>query len=272
MPRLPDLFGFRKRRRTKLREKTFPQQWSAILDRNIPYLRRLTPADRRTLEGLIQIFLNEKRFFGVNDLEITDEIRVTIAAQACILLLHRPGGRPEDGRTLGLYPTLRSIHVYPSAFVTRARASDGLLVSESEHVTLGQSWHKGPVVVSWTNVLAGAASATDGENVVFHEFAHQLDAEDGDTNGAPRLEQGSMYAAWSKTFSSEYEDLQRDLYNRHNNILGAYAATNPAEFFAVATERFFERPEDLKQQSPELFEQLKLFYGQDPSLRLSQHS
>jgi len=269
MPRLPDLLGFRKRRRARLRNKPFPQEWSAILSRNVPYLNRLTPDDRRTLQGLIHIFLNEKRFFGANGLDITDEIRVTIAAQACILLLNRPGARPNDRRTLDLFPTLRSIHVYPSAFVTRARASDGLLVSESEHVTLGQSWHRGPVVVSWKNVLAGAASATDGENVVFHEFAHQLDAEDGDTNGAPRLERGSMYAAWSATFAGEYEELQRDLHHRHNNILGAYAATNPAEFFAVATERFFERPEDLKNQSPELYEQLRQFYRQDPAERTS---
>jgi hypothetical protein len=256
------MLGLRKRRHARLRAKPLPPEWQSHLSRNIPYTDKLTPDERRQLVGLIHIFLDEKHFEGCNGLAITDEIRVTIAAQACILMLNRPTER--------LYPKLRTIFVYPDAFLTPGqRTPDGLLVQEDPSVTLGQSWHRGPVVVSWRNVLAGAASDTDGENVVFHEFAHQLDAEEGSINGAPHLQRGSMYAAWSKVFATNYEELQQDLHDHHKNLLGAYAATNPAEFFAVATERFFERPADLQRQSPELYEQLKQFYQQDPAERFN---
>ncbi len=255
------MFGFRKRRHARLRAKPFPTQWREILSANIPYTAKLTADDQTELEGLIQIFLDEKRFEGCNGQPITDEVRVTIAAQACILMLNRPSER--------LYRTLKSIYVYPDAFATPQQHRDGT-VTQNANVTLGQSWTKGPIVVSWRHVLAGAASAKDGHNVVFHEFAHQLDAEDGSTNGAPRLQSGSMYAAWSSILTDEYRDLHEDLHNNHKNLLGAYASTNPAEFFAVATERFFERPKDLKKQSPELYEQLKDFYHQDPAERFTQ--
>ncbi|MCB9838543.1 MAG: zinc-dependent peptidase [Phycisphaeraceae bacterium] len=254
------MFGLRTKRHARWRAQPFPAEWADILRRNVPYIRSLTTAERRELEGQINIFLREKYFVGCNGLQINDEIRVTIAAQACLLTLSRPD--------TDLYRSLKTIYVYPDRFITPQRQPDGTII-EDANITLGQSWTRGPVVVSWRDALRGAADPADGHNVVLHEFAHQLDAQDGATNGAPALRSRSMYAAWSRIFAREYRDLHNDLLARDPNLMGAYAATSPAEFFAVATERFFERPRDLQRQSPELYEQLKQFYMQDPAKRFT---
>jgi Mlc titration factor MtfA (ptsG expression regulator) len=124
----------------------------------------------------------------------------------------------------------------------------------------------GTLVLSWEDVKRSAADIHDGHNVVLHEFAHQLDAEDGATDGAPRLPKRSMYVAWARVLSQEYEQLLRDLEHHRRDCIDAYGATNPAEFFAVVTECFFEKPAQMKKKHPELYEQLKLFYRQDPGL------
>ncbi len=255
------MFGFKRKKRQRLREQPFPPQWRAILQRNVPYYRALTAAEQEELHGHIQVFLAEKRFEGCGGLEITDEIRLTIAAQACILLLHRQSD---------YYPRMSTILVYPRRFfVEAAQPAAGGFVIESLEDRLGESWYRGPVVISWDDVRQDAADAHDGHNVVFHEFAHQLDSESGAVEGAPALPRRSMYVAWARVLGREYRRLIRDLEQHRRTILDEYAATNPAEFFAVATEAFFEKPAALRRRHPELYEQLKGFYQQDPAEKLS---
>lgn len=251
------MFGFfRRRRRPELREQPFPAEWLEIVNRNFPLYQRLPPDDQKELLGDVQVFLAEKRFEGCDGLEITDEIRVTIAVQACMLLLHRE---------TDFYDDLRSILVYPSAFVSSVKDhSTHGIVTEGRTVRLGEAWREGYVVLSWDDVRQGAADFHDGSNVVFHEFAHQLDQEDGDANGAPELEQRSMYIAWARVLGATYEQLQKDSRRGRKDVIDSYGATNPAEFFAVATETFFEKPHKLKMMHPELYDELMLFYQQDP--------
>jgi Mlc titration factor MtfA (ptsG expression regulator) len=250
------VFGLRERRRRRLRGAPFPDAWRSIVEHGFPLFGRLPPADQAELLGHIQVFLDEKKFEGCGGLEITDEIRVTIAAQACLLLLHRA---PH------YYPRLVTILVYPHAYVAKAtQRLPGGIVDEGESGRLGESWVRDIVVLAWDAVRAGASDANDGHNVVLHEFAHQLDQEDGTSNGAPILEHRSQYVAWARILGAEFEELQRDAEHGHPTDIDAYGATNPAEFFAVVSEAFFERPAALKTKHPALYEELQLFYRQDP--------
>jgi hypothetical protein len=209
------------------------------------------------LKRHIQIFLAEKKFVGCSGLQITDEIKVTIAAQACILLLHRQ---------TDYYPGLRSILVYPAAYVAKAtRYLPGGIVEEGFDVRLGESWQHGSVVLSWDDIRRDTADIHDGHNVVFHEFAHQLDSSEGKGDSSQVLQRPSSFIAWARVLHRSYEQFQRDLTGNKPTVLGPYAAQNPAEFFAVATECFFERPKELFQTYPDLYEQLKNFYHQNPA-------
>lgn len=238
-------------------QKPLPLDWLASIERNVPYYSYLTFKERRELQGLVQVFLDEKRFEGCGGLEISDEIRLTIAAQACILLL---------GRQTDFYPKLRSILVYPHAYVAPAtnHHPDGT-VSEGFQHRLGESWSQGNVVLSWADVLRRASSSCDGRNVVFHEFAHQLDGESGSCNGAPILPEPSMYADWARVLGADYDALVDAVEQGKTTLVDKYGATNPAEFFAVVTELFFEKPLELDAGHPELYGQLKLYYRQDPA-------
>jgi Mlc titration factor MtfA (ptsG expression regulator) len=186
---------------------------------------------------------------------------VTIAAQACILLLHRE---------TDYFPLMRTIFVYPHHyFALTSRRMPGGLVREGVQARLGESWQRGPIVLSWDDVLRSAKDPDDGHNVVFHEFAHELDSESGHMEGAPRLPKNTMYTAWARVMSREYGNLLSDLERGHRNLIDAYGATSPAEFFAVVTEVFFERPIALKNRHPKLYEQFRSFYRQDPAGRLT---
>jgi Mlc titration factor MtfA (ptsG expression regulator) len=252
------VFGFfKRRRRARLQAAPFPPEWLEIIERNVGYYACLPDVDRRELLGLTQIFLAEKTFEGCGGLELSDEIKVTIAAQACLLLLHRQ---------TDIYPRLVTILVYPSAYVARnVKSIGGPLVLEDETARLGESWTSGVVVLSWNDVRAGASDIHDGQNLVLHEFAHQLDREDGAVNGTPLLEQSSQYLAWGRVLNAEYERLRRDSQLGRPTVLDLYGATDPAEFFAVATECFFEKPRVMRLRHPELYEELKTFYRQDPA-------
>jgi Mlc titration factor MtfA (ptsG expression regulator) len=245
------------RRRRRLRATPLRDEWRNIIRRNVPYYACL-PADRQVeLDGLVQVFLAEKSFEGAGGLEMTDEIRLTIAAQACVLLL---------GRDPHFYPGLDAIIVYPQAYVSRlARRQPDGTVTDGPQVRLGESWKQGALVLSWDDVVRGARDVHDGHNVVFHEFAHQLDGENGDTDGVPPLESRPMYSAWARVLGTEYEDLASRLGRHASTFLNPYAATSPAEFFAVATEFFFERPLAMRSSHPELYDQLMSFYRQDPA-------
>jgi Mlc titration factor MtfA (ptsG expression regulator) len=254
---LTSLFEFKERRRRRIRERPFPLRWLAVLRRNVPYYGQLSSDEQGELLGHIQVFIHEKHFEGCEGLVITDEIRVTIAAQACILLL---------GRETDYYPRMGSILVYPHDYFaqTRKRMPDGTVMEDIQG-RRGESWYRGPVVLSWDDIQRSAADPHDGHNVVFHEFAHQLDSESGAVEGAPALPRRSMYVAWARVLGREYERLIADLEHHHQHFIDAYGATNPAEFFAVVTEAFFEQPRQLRQKHPELYEQMMLFYRQDPA-------
>ena len=248
------MFGFfRRRRRKTLRARPFPADWDAILRKNVPLDARLDEADRKELRGHINVLLAEKYFEGCGGLILTDEIKVTIAAQACLLLLHRQ---------TDYYRTLVTVLVYPSAYQAKSIENlGGGMVLEGEEGRLGEAWVSGVVVLSWDDVRSGSAEMRDGHNVVLHEFAHQLDQEDGVADGAPELEQRGQYVAWARVFGNEYEHLRN---STGKSVLDRYGATKPAEFFAVATECFFEKPSQLKRKHPDLYEELKEYYHQDP--------
>jgi Mlc titration factor MtfA (ptsG expression regulator) len=246
----------RGRRRTRVRQRPFPEEWEAILERNVPLYQRLSEADRSELKGHIRVFLAEKRFEGAGGLTITDEIRVTIAAQACVLLLHR---------ATNYYPGLYTIIVYPGAYVAARTVREPMgIVTERTDTRLGESSPRGAVVLSWDAVEAAASDVGDCRNVVLHEFAHQLDAEDGSVEGAPALPDRSRYVAWARILGRDYERLRHDAALGRQTVLDRYGATNPAEFFAVTTECFFTRPELLKARHPELYDELRQYYQQDP--------
>jgi Mlc titration factor MtfA (ptsG expression regulator) len=254
----------KQQRRRKLQSGPLPQEWSGILEAHCPFYHRLPEADQRELQGHVQVFLAEKSFEGCGGLIMTDEIRVCIAAQACLLLLHR---------NTDYYPELRSIVVYPSSFLVKTTRHLGSGVLEESHqARLGEAWQQGAVVLAWDAVCQGTAQPDDGRNVVFHEFAHQLDFEDGRADGAPVLGRGdawsaqkSRYAAWARVLSAEFERLRAEVLAGKNAVLDGYGATDPAEFFAVATESFFERPLEMREKHPDLYEELKQYYRQDPA-------
>lgn len=257
------MFGFlKRRRRARIRTRPFPPEWLAIIQRNVPMYGRLSEADRDELRARVQVFIAEKSFEGAGGLEMTDEIRVTIAAQACILLL-----RLDDD---DYYPRLRSIVVYPSAYTVPRQERDGAIVREDEAVHLGESWTHGAVVLSWHSARRGAADPHDGKNVILHEFAHQLDQEDGAADGTPELERLALYAPWARVLSAHYLALRKAARTGRRTLLDRYGATNEVEFFAVASECFFERPAQLRTRHPELYEELPRYYRQDPAEQ-SQH-
>jgi Mlc titration factor MtfA (ptsG expression regulator) len=247
----------KKKRRRELMKQELPGAWLSIVKRNVLYFSCLPPTYRLRLQGLIQVFLREKHFEGCGGLEITDEIRLTVAAQACVLIL---------GLENEFYPRLQSILVYPSVYIGRIhqRLPDGTVI-ESPQARLGETWSQGSLVLAWDDVQRGAYFIHDGHNVVFHEFAHQLDLESGGADGTPLLPSRSRYVTWARVLGREYKSFLGDLEHHRRTLLDEYGATDPAEFFAVATEFFFENPVQLRDRHPSLYEQLKLFYKQDPA-------
>jgi MtfA peptidase len=247
-------------RRARVGARPFPAAWTAILDGRVPHVRRLPAHLRRKLEQHILVFLAEKPFTGCAGLEVTDEVRVTIAAQACLLLL---------GRQNGGFPGLRQVLVYPGAFLVErfhpVVLGGVVLQSQEPRVLSGESWTHGQVVLSWQSVLEGAALPDDGRNVVIHEFAHQLDQEKGYANGAPWLGRTDRYPRWSRVMGEEYARLQYRAGVGEPSLFSAYGATNPAEFFAVASEVFFEQPREMAAMHPVLYGELAMLYRLDPA-------
>ena len=251
------------RKRQRIRAQPFPAAWRDILKRRVPYVRAL-PADLQLqLKQHIQVFVAEKAFIGCDGLQVTDEMRVTIAAQACLLILNRPRG---------YYPNLRQILVYPGSFVVQREHTDGAGVNhQGRQVLAGESWSEGQVILSWRDALRDAATPDDGRNVVIHEFAHQLDQETGSANGAPILARREYYARWAKVLGAEYQQLQARAgrAQRHDDpdeeaLFSDYGATDPAEFFAVISEVFFEQPKRMADEHPALYQELARFYRLEP--------
>ena len=241
-------------KRKHLLAMPFPDEWIQIIKKNVPLYNRIPETLKKQLHGLINIFLTEKNFEGCGGLEITDEIKVTIAAQACMLLLNRK---------TSYFRKLHTILVYPHTYIAKTISSNDRIIIEGHDARLGESWQNGPVVLAWDSVTGGTSNIHDARNVVIHEFAHQLDQEDGSADGAPILEKRSRYITWAKVLSKEYETLQRK--KDAKSVLDKYGATNPAEFFAVATETFFEKPKQMKKKHKELYDELRNYYRLDPA-------
>lgn len=243
-------------RRQRVRSQPFPPLWRDILRRRMPAFA-LLPADvQLRLKKLAQVLIAEKPFIGCAGLVITDEMRVLVSVQAAMLLLRRGAG---------YFPQLRQVLIYPGAFVVE-RSSPGVagLVHDERRALAGESWQQGQVLLSWFDVLEGAADPHDGRNVVIHEFAHQLDQEKGSANGAPWLREPARRERWATVLGQEFQDLQTRLAQGRPGLIEPYAATDPAEFFGVVSELFFERPAELAAAHPALYGEFCGYYGVDP--------
>jgi MtfA peptidase len=246
---------FKKRRRRKLLAEPLPEEWQAIVERHVAVYALLPAAQQRRLIDAARIIVAERHFEGCRGLEMTDEVRVTIAAQAALMLLG------EEGY---YFDRLPGVLVYPTAYV-REHSLGWQGPVESEAEMLGESWHRGSIILSWPAVLAGGRDARDGQNLVLHEFAHHLDGLDGEMGGTPPLPSGAVHRHWREVFDREYAAHCDDVALDRETVLDPYGATNEAELFAVATESFFERPGELRERHPELFACLRDFYKLDPA-------
>ncbi len=246
------------RRRARLLETEFPAAWRDILATNVRAYRLLDEDEQQHLRNLVQVFVAEKTWEGCNGLEVDDEMRVTIAGCACLLML----GRDHD-----LMKEVESILVYPSTVMLpdqKAGFFDGRprVVTEGREV-LGLAHRGGPVVLAWDAVLQGARNAGDGNNVVIHEMAHKIDFLDGEADGTPPLDTAGERREWARICSAAYLAVK----SGEEHFLRDYAGTNEAEFFAVASEAFFEKPKRLRDEIPELYELLRSFYNLDLAAR-----
>jgi len=232
-----------------------PAAWPEIVTRQVPLAARLAPVDGDRPFRIMKLFLEEVAIEGCAGLEVTEEIRVTIAAQACLLLLRMRYPR---------YPRVRRVLVYPSAFIPKTVAlhPTGQIVRPDVPLR-GQAWQSGVVVLGWDEVRRDTHLGSDGGNVVLHEFAHMLDAEDGHMDGVPVFDSGTAYRTWAALLTAEFAQHVARIERNEPSVLSAYGATNRAEFFAVATETFFQRPTELRTEEPELYATLASFYKVD---------
>ena len=244
----------KRRTRTELLASQLSNTERAIVAKQVPLTQKLPPELRHKLEGKISLFLHQVEFIGCNGLEVTDEMRFSISAQACLLVVN----------TDTWYKHLRTILIYPSAFKSKQIKQDGYIVTEVETVRIGESWARGPVVLSWAHTEKGAIKDDDGHNVVFHEFAHQLDDLSGQTNGIPILSKGQSFADWNRVFVKAYENHLRSVEQGENTVLDAYGAQGPEEFFAVAVEVFFEKPKELHREELDIYRQLAELFNLEP--------
>jgi Mlc titration factor MtfA (ptsG expression regulator) len=247
------------RRRNKLLETPFPESWHAIIERNVNAYGYLDADERQRLRELTQVFVSEKHWEGCGGLELTDEIRVTIAATACLLIMGRDHDLMKDAESILVYPTTVVLPPRPRSFF-----DPSIRVVEPGQPVLGVAHaRRDPVVLAWDSVLAGAANASDGSNVVLHEMAHKIDFLDGAADGTPPLATTADRREWARVWSAAF------LAHRSGaeHVLRDYAQTNEAEFFAVATEVFFEQPKRLQRELPEIYELLARFYNLDLAAR-----
>ena len=253
---------FRKRRRNKILQTPFPSQWLAIVSQQVQHYSYLDEEERHRLEQLVQIFIAEKQFEGCGGLEITDEIRVVIAAQACLLVLGLPPFQYSGLESVIVYPT--TVTIPPSR--QSIFSTDGAIVPDGQAI-LGQAFLRGPVILVWDTVQRNARHPEQGHNVVYHEFAHVLDMRDGSADGTPILYSHKLYRAWVETCSREYAALKDKTRKGKKSVLDTYGSVHEAEFFAVATELFFDRPLRMKKDHLQLYNVLSEYYRQDSAAR-----
>lgn len=252
---------FRFLKRKWLLYQTFPESWQKILDSSVPYYRQLPDDLQEKLRNHLVIFMDEKLFEGCNGLEMTEEKKVIISAYACVLLLGEPAG---------YYSDLQAILVYPDDYMAPVQEeSEGGIVSEGTQARKGESWDLGNIVLSWDDIRENIENSSSGQNLIFHEFAHQLDDHYGLTAGIG--ERGEIFRddEWTQILAAAFSKLQRKGRRGDVCVLDSYGATHPAELFSVATEAFFLNPHQLCEEFPKLYDVLKSFYNLDPSLFVS---
>ncbi len=225
----------------------------------MPMLIHLDQREQHRLRKLTSLFLHEKTIIGVAGFEVDDRIRITIAAQACLLILNL---------NLDYFAGWSEVIVYPGAFVvTREERDTTNLVRSNRRTLAGESWIHGPVILSWADAQPAAHSYSSASNIILHEFAHKLDMLNGSANGMPPLHSNMLREIWTASLSQAYEKLSHQVECHHHTAIDPYATENPAEFFAVLTEVFFEQPARLHHLYPDVYQQLHLFYRQDPLSR-----
>jgi len=246
------MFGFfRRRKRKKYMERPVPNSWLSILEKNTPFYLTLDKDEKNLFLNYLKVFFWEKTFIGAAGLEISEEIKVVISAVAVRLILFLD---------LDYYNQLSEIIVYPYHYKHPGE----------ETIILGEAQSSGRVVLSWDAVQGGLKNPHDGHDTATHEFAHVLDVADGSFNGAPILKSGAHYKPWALVMNKHYELLNKGKRTQRK-VLRQYGATNEAEFFAVATEAFFEKPKQMKKKTPDLYKELQAFYGFDPASRNKEH-
>jgi Mlc titration factor MtfA (ptsG expression regulator) len=252
---------FRNRRRQSLVARPFPSAWLEFLRANVKTYELLSSDEQRRVHDYVQVFVAEKNWEGCGGLAMTDEVRVTIAAQVAILVLGLP--------TSQYFDHVLSILVYPTAYVAPQQSMlAGGVITEGNSARLGEAWYRGPVIFSWAEVLAGARQTTHG-NVVYHEFAHQIDMLNGrNVDGTPPLETAEQDRRWLEVNDAEFRQLVHECRHGHHTLIDCYGTTNRAEFFAVTTETFFTRPHAMRHRHPQLYALFCEVYRQDPSSRL----
>ncbi|WP_171128868.1 MULTISPECIES: zinc-dependent peptidase [unclassified Ruegeria] len=224
------------------------------IERMVPIIRRLPAGLRNKLDGKVNLFRNQVSFYGCDGLEVTEEMELSIAAQACLLVINSDLW----------YDNLTTILIYPNAFKSKQQRHSGYVVTEKEIIRTGESWDRGPVILSWAHSKQGALDDHDGHNVVLHEFAHQIDDLSGGTNGVPILSAGQSFAEWEKVFLTAYDAHVQAVEHGHPTVIDPYGAAGHEEFFAVSVEVFFERPRALKQAVPDVYVQLSKLFRLNP--------
>jgi len=248
------LFFYQNWRRNRELKEPFPENWRRHLESRVPLYQKMPEHLRQALEQRVQLFLSEKEFYGCDGFEVDDTVRLTIAGHACLLILARSYSDFDD---------VRSILVYPDAYHVRDIESDGMVVSESNEIRAGEASSRGQVVLAWRECEQATRNLHSSHNVILHEFAHQLDYLDGTADGAPPLS-GEQARHWQHTMTEAYQDLRHSLGHHHKPWLDPYGATEPAEFFAVLTEVFFQQPDHLKNAQPEVYKALQGYFRLDP--------
>ena len=249
----------KQRRRRRIGSAPLSPEWAQVLDENVAHFQYLSAAQREKAEHDLKIIVAEKNWEGCGGLVLTDEIRVTIAAQTAIMLL---------GFDVGALDHVLTILVYPTGYIASGRQQIGSAVLVGEDHRLGEAWHRGPVILSWANVLEEGRNPGQGHNLVWHELAHQLDMLDHAVDGTPPLPNRQAQRRWRQVMTAEFERLASHASRGRPTLLDQYGATDPAEFFAVATECFLDRPKELRERHSRLYDMLAHFYRQDPAERV----
>ncbi len=246
------MFGWwRRRKRKKILAEPWPESWSLHLNRNVRLSWHLSEQENHSLQRIVKIMVAEKHWEGCEGLELTEEMKVTIAAQAGMMLL---------GVDDFYFDNVKTILVYPKAF--RRQTGSGWVMDETHRA--GEAWQGGPIILSWRDTLRGGRNEDDGQNLVVHEFAHALDGLDGEMGGNLMFDDPADSKRWSEIVEREYAELVKAKERGRRTLLDHYGATNPAEFFAVSSETFFEQPFELVDEHPELFKMLEKYFRVDP--------